>query len=86
MRYSGCESNWQDRALCRGPQSGIFYAPFQGERRNERHNREAAAKAICAKCIVKQECLEYAIRIKEQHGIWGGTNETERKKILIAIS
>jgi hypothetical protein len=26
--------------------------------------------------------LDYAIRIKEPHGIWGGLNEAERKQML----
>ncbi len=37
------------------------------------------AKAICAQCSVTGPCLEMAIRIREQHGIWGGLNELERK-------
>jgi len=44
--------------------------------------REARAKAICSTCVVQNDCLEYAIRIREPHGIWGGMNETERKQLL----
>ena len=86
MLQSSYEFNWQDKALCKGPHADIFFVPFVGEGRNERRNREAAAKAICAKCSVKVECLNYAIRIKEQHGIWGGTSERERKKLLLSTS
>ena len=39
------------------------------------------AKAICAQCSVREPCLEMAIRIREQHGIWGGLNELERKAV-----
>jgi hypothetical protein len=28
------------------------------------------------------ECLEYAIRIREPHGVWGGLNEIERRAML----
>jgi WhiB family redox-sensing transcriptional regulator len=31
---------------------------------------------------VKEPCLEFAIRIREPHGIWGGLNEIERKQVL----
>ncbi len=86
MLQTRYELNWRDRALCRGPQAEIFFAPFTGEGRNERRNRETAAKAICAKCSVRSECLDYAIQIKEQHGIWGGTSERERKKLILSIS
>ena len=32
-------------------------------------------------CTVRQECLDYALRIREQHGIWGGLNEAERRSL-----
>jgi WhiB family redox-sensing transcriptional regulator len=44
--------------------------------------RERQAKAICARCPVRIECLEYAIRIREPHGIWGGLNELERRILI----
>jgi len=28
------------------------------------------------------ECLEYAIKIREHHGIWGGLNEMERRRLV----
>ena len=31
---------------------------------------------------MRGECLDYAIRIREPHGIWGGLNEVERKMVL----
>lgn len=39
------------------------------------------AKAICAICPVKQECLDYALRNEEVYGIWGGKTTRERAKI-----
>jgi WhiB family redox-sensing transcriptional regulator len=44
--------------------------------------RERQAKGICARCPVRIECLEYAVRIREPHGIWGGLNELERRILL----
>ena len=52
------------------------------ERKDERIARERAAKEICRPCPVRQECLDYAIRIREAHGIWGGLSEAERKQII----
>jgi WhiB family transcriptional regulator, redox-sensing transcriptional regulator len=37
------------------------------------------AKLVCAGCQVRRECLEYAVRTRQQHGIWGGTTEDERR-------
>jgi WhiB family redox-sensing transcriptional regulator len=38
----------------------------------------AQAKAICAICRVRRECLTFALRTGQLHGIWGGTTEDER--------
>lgn len=44
--------------------------------------REERAKSICSSCSVREDCLSYAMRIREPHGIWGGLNEVERKQLL----
>ncbi len=71
---------WQMRAACRGPQAAVFFPPSHFERKEERETREARAKGICAGCSVRDACLDYALRIREPHGIWGGLNEAERKQ------
>ena len=73
---------WQAKAACRGPQAAVFFPPSQFERKDERLERERRAKQICATCPVCKPCLEYALRIREPHGIWGGLNEIERRHIL----
>ena len=73
---------WQARAACRGPQAAVFFPPTHAERKEDKAARETRAKAICSTCVVQNDCLEYAIRIREPHGIWGGMNETERKQLL----
>ncbi len=73
---------WQYRAACRGEDSAWFFAPSYFEKRAQKDAREAKAKRICARCTVRVECLEYALRIRESHGIWGGLNEMERRAIL----
>ncbi len=72
---------WQAKAACRGPQAVVFFPPPQFERKADRIERERRAKAICADCIVKAECLDYSVSIKEPHGIWGGLNEHERRAL-----
>ncbi|HEY7400911.1 MAG TPA: WhiB family transcriptional regulator [Actinomycetota bacterium] len=73
---------WQQRAACRGEDSSWFFAPNYFEKRHEKLEREAKAKAVCARCPVRPECLEYALRIREPHGIWGGLNEMERRALV----
>lgn len=60
----------------------MFYPPSSFERRDDKLAREAAAKAICERCTVRAECLDYAIAIREPHGVWGGLSESERKALL----
>ena len=73
---------WQIKAACRGPQAAVFFPPSYFERKDEKLERESRAKAICAQCVVKEPCLDFALSIREPHGIWGGLNELERKNLL----
>jgi WhiB family transcriptional regulator, redox-sensing transcriptional regulator len=63
---------WHDRAACRGFDAEIFF---------REHGRSTAAKAVCARCTVRQECLEDALTNLELFGVWGGTTERERQRI-----
>lgn len=73
---------WQHRGACRGPHATVFFPPPQFERKHERAEREMRAKQICESCAVISDCLNYALDIREPHGIWGGLNESERRVIL----
>jgi WhiB family transcriptional regulator, redox-sensing transcriptional regulator len=73
---------WQYDAACRGEDSELFFAPNYFEKKEEKEAREDKAKAICERCSVRAECLDYALRNREPHGIWGGLNEVERKALV----
>ncbi len=75
------EDMWQKKAACKGPQSAMFFPPTTFERKDEKDERETNAKRVCAMCSVRSACLEYAVRIREPHGIWGGMNELERRHL-----
>jgi WhiB family transcriptional regulator, redox-sensing transcriptional regulator len=77
---------WQQEAACKGPLHAVFFPPSQLEPRDEKARREARAKSICKNCPVTEPCLDYAIRIREAHGVWGGTTEVERRIMLTRIS
>jgi len=76
------QDTWQVKAACRGPESRVFFPPTWPERREEREAREMRAKSICRSCAVRVACLEYALQIREPHGIWGGLTENERRATL----
>ncbi|CAM5366586.1 Transcriptional regulator WhiB [Streptomyces avidinii] len=71
---------WQSQAACRELGSARFFHP-SGERGEEREERDAAAKRICAGCPVREACLEHALRTREPFGVWGGLTEEERRAL-----
>ncbi len=75
------EGWWAD-AACRGQDATPFFAPSYFEKRSEKLAREARAKAFCARCPVREPCLETALGIGDPHGVWGGLNEMERRQLV----
>ncbi len=65
---------WQEQANCLGEKPSVFY-PEIGE-------STAQAKLFCGQCVVRNECLEYALRNREKFGVWGGKSEVERRRII----
>jgi len=47
----------------------------------DRCGSSKAARAMCAGCAVRSECLEYALDHREAFGIWGGKSERERRRL-----
>ena len=70
---------WRYRGACNGVSPGLFYISFDTNPQHARDQNQNA-KALCASCVVKDECFDWGIRY-EKYGVWGGTTETERRKI-----
>lgn len=69
---------WVARALCAGMEPEVFFPEgVDGPALLDVAN----AKAVCANCPVREECLDWALRIGEAHGIWGGTTPSERRML-----
>lgn len=73
MRVLAEKAPWKNDGACLGLDPDIFF-PRQGA-------SAEPAKAICADCPVVQECLEFALRNREIHGVWGGVSERARRKL-----
>lgn len=69
--------SWMQDAACRGEDLVLFFGP-DGERPPQKDIREREAKAICAQCPARNECVDYALSRPEKYGTWGGLNEDER--------
>ncbi|MHB8465406.1 MAG: WhiB family transcriptional regulator [Acidimicrobiales bacterium] len=65
--------NWRQQAACRGLDTAIFFPPTDSE--------AGPAKAVCAQCPVRDECLEWAIASRQEEGIWGGMTDGERRRL-----
>lgn len=64
---------WQEQALCAQTDPEAFFPEKGGSTRE--------AKAVCASCEVRAQCLEYALENDERFGIWGGMSERERRRL-----
>lgn len=68
--------HWQQSAACLSADPELFF-PVSGTGPSLRQAEQA--KAVCARCPVRQECLAYAVATRQQHGIWGGLTEGGRR-------
>jgi WhiB family transcriptional regulator, redox-sensing transcriptional regulator len=69
-------STWMELGNCRHEPPTTFF-PSDGV-------GVELAKRICATCPVSGPCLEYALENRIDHGVWGGTSERQRRRILKA--
>ena len=75
MTPIGSVQNWRSAAACRSADPDLFF-PISAT--DPATRQIARAKTICAACRVRRECLAFALRTEQVHGIWGGTTEHER--------
>lgn len=65
------DASWMPRGKCRGGATEVFY-PARGESADP-------AKEVCRGCPVMLRCLNYALLMNEEHGVWGGRSERQRR-------
>jgi WhiB family redox-sensing transcriptional regulator len=73
MNETDEDKSWQMLSNCLGVDPDLFFP--------ERGASTKDAKAVCQGCIVREDCLEYALTNREKFGIWGGLSERERRRI-----
>jgi WhiB family redox-sensing transcriptional regulator len=67
------DTSWQESSNCLGVDPDLFF-PERGASTRE-------AKEVCRSCVVRADCLEFALQNGEKFGIWGGMSERERRRI-----
>lgn len=68
-------AEWVEHAICAQFATDSMF-PSEGDNQGI-----AVAKATCAICPVRYECLKSALERGEQWGIWGGMTPDERKTL-----
>jgi WhiB family transcriptional regulator, redox-sensing transcriptional regulator len=66
---------WRSLAACQSADPDLF---FPISLSGQSTAQVVQAKAICAGCQVRRECLAFALRTQQVHGVWGGLSEQER--------
>ena len=69
---------WIHRARCKDEDPELF---FPVGNTGPAAVQTAAAKAICMRCEVRAECLEWAMATGQECGVWGGLSEDERRAL-----
>lgn len=77
---------WHKEARCVGMAQELFFGNETDETSSKRHrpmltmSEVKRAKAICDRCPVRKQCLEFALVNHEEFGVWGGTTQRDRAK------
>jgi WhiB family redox-sensing transcriptional regulator len=74
-------SQWRFQARCADYDPDLFFPVGSG---GPAIRQALRAKAICAQCPVRLECLDWAIDTGQPHGVWGGLDEHERERLRSA--
>jgi WhiB family redox-sensing transcriptional regulator len=72
------EADWRELSACRQEDPELFFPLVPAGPGLVQIER---AKAVCARCQVPAECLQFAMETVQDHGVWGGTSEEERRAL-----
>ena len=71
-------NGWRDQAACRDTDPNLFFPAGSTGLAVE---QVEAAKAVCRSCPVQDACLRFALETNQEAGVWGGTDEDERRRL-----
>lgn len=67
---------WRESAACQSAEPDLFFPLSPHGQPTAETER---AKAVCARCPVRRECLQFALATRQAYGVWGGMSEQERR-------
>ncbi|MEW2078772.1 WhiB family transcriptional regulator [Streptomyces sp. NPDC013433] len=71
-------SDWRTRGACMREDPELFF-PIGNTGPALLQIEEA--KAVCRRCPVIEQCLQWALESGEDSGVWGGLSEDERRAL-----
>lgn len=82
------DAPWVRDALCAQVDTEMWFPSKRGHDDDGSSETELIrqARAVCGRCPVRAECLQYAVDNDEAHGIWGGTVPGERRRMKAGAS
>jgi WhiB family transcriptional regulator, redox-sensing transcriptional regulator len=83
MTMTADSRSWWGLAACQTVSTELF---FPDTETGPARMQMVRAKAICANCRVRRDCLDYAISTHQVHGVWGGLSESERRSLRAAVA
>ncbi len=69
---------WHRDAACKEYDQALF---FRFPARPSQPDTSAEARTICQRCLVQAECLALALADPSLVGVWGGTDEAQRRTL-----
>jgi WhiB family redox-sensing transcriptional regulator len=70
--------DWRHRAACRDEDPELFFPVGTS---GPALLQITDAKAVCRRCPVSAECLNWALTSGQDAGVWGGMSEDERRAV-----
>jgi WhiB family redox-sensing transcriptional regulator len=71
-------AEWWSLGACLSADPDLFFPISES---GPARRQVTAAKAVCADCQVREQCLSYALAADPIQGVWGGTSEEERRAL-----
>ncbi|MET9483647.1 WhiB family transcriptional regulator [Streptomyces sp. NPDC006638] len=71
-------TDWRHEASCRVEDPELFF-PIGNTGPALLQIEEA--KAVCRRCLVRPDCLDWALDSGQNDGVWGGLSEDERRAL-----
>ncbi len=70
--------HWQELSACYGLDPEVFFPTTEEE--------AGLALSYCSVCQVRDVCLAWAVRNGERYGVWGGTTEQQRRRLIRQVA